>query len=176
MDTEPRYQEARKICSLMDGQGFPTRLAGGCVRDLILGQSPKDIDLATSADPRTARRLLKECGYRVLPTGLKYGTQTIVTPIQAIEITTLRSDVSCDGRHAQVDFSVGFEEDAKRRDFTINALYQDGGGQIYDYVGGRADLENSVLRFVGDPKARIREDYLRILRYFQIFLPRPKYC
>jgi len=166
-----RYQEAISICRALSEAGFATRLAGGCVRDRLLGLRPKDYDLATSATPAQVADLFRGRGEKVIPTGLGHGTVSLVLPGQVLEITTLRRDVTCDGRHAQVAFSDDFREDALRRDFTIKALFEDLDGRIHDYVGGLADLRGKRLRFVGDPRVRIREDYLRSLRYFR-FLAR----
>ena len=162
-----RYAEARTFCSMLTEAGFPTMMAGGCVRDRLFGKEPKDFDLATTGLPEDAMRFFKNKGYRVIPTGLKHGTISVVTKLQTVEVTTLRTDLDCDGRHADVAFSTDFREDALRRDFTINALFEDYDGQVHDHVGGLADLENRTLRFVGQAEERIREDYLRILRYFR---------
>ncbi|MDJ0835790.1 MAG: CCA tRNA nucleotidyltransferase [Acidobacteriota bacterium] len=166
-----RYTEAGWFCRLLTDHGFPTMMAGGCVRDRLFGKEPKDYDLATAALPREAMRLFRKQGYKVVPTGLKHGTISVVSKLQTIEVTTLRTDAACDGRHAEVVFSTDFREDARRRDFTINALFEDSEGRVHDHVGGVDDLHHRALRFVGDPAARIREDYLRILRYFR-FLSR----
>ncbi len=166
-----RYAEAKSMCRLFAENGYPTMMAGGCVRDRIFGLEPKDYDLATVALPEEALSLCRRQGYKVIPTGLKHGTISVVTKLQTLEFTTLRTDNDCDGRHANVSFSNDFSEDAQRRDFTINALFEDSEGEIHDFVGGQRDLKAKQLRFVGDPPSRIREDYLRILRYFR-FLAR----
>ena len=166
-----RYTEAKTMCRLFAEHGYPTMMAGGCVRDRIFGMEPKDYDLATVALPEEALSLCRRKGYKVIPTGLKHGTISVVTGLQTLEFTTLRTDADCDGRHANVAFSSDFKADAQRRDFTINALFEDSEGQIHDFVGGQRDLAAKQLRFVGDPASRIREDYLRILRYFR-FLAR----
>ena len=165
--SDQRFEEARLLCRLLSDNGYPSMLAGGCVRDRLFGLEPKDYDLATCAPPATGLAFFEKLGYRVIPTGLAHGTITVLTPTQSVEITTLRSDVACFGRHARVAFSTSFEEDARRRDFTINALFEDAHGQVLDFVGGISDLRERRLRFVGDPRERIREDYLRILRYFR---------
>ncbi len=162
-----RYAEAIDVCGVLEGSGFPTMLAGGCVRDRLLGIAPKDYDLATSATPAQVKALFKARGQRIIPVGEAHGTVCLVTQNQSLEITTLREDVVCDGRHAVVKFSSQFPDDARRRDFTINALFEDRHGQIHDFVGGLEDLRRQQLRFVGAPRERIREDYLRILRYFR---------
>lgn len=162
-----RHREALDICKQLSEAGYPTMLAGGCVRDHLLGKQPKDYDLATAATPDQAMAFFKERGQRIVPTGIEHGTISLITDQQALEITTLRKDVACDGRHAEVAYSTSFEEDALRRDFTINALFEDANGTIHDYVGGQEDIQQQRLRFVGEPCERIREDYLRILRYFR---------
>ena len=165
------FEEAKYFCRLLSDRGFPTMLAGGCVRDRLMGRPPKDYDLATTATPAEVAVFFRDQGYKTLPTGIDHGTLTLVTPFQAIEITTLRRDITCHGRHAQVAFTTDFGQDAQRRDFTINALFEDANGRIHDFTGGLTDLRAKRLRFVGDPAARIREDYLRSLRYFR-FLAR----
>jgi poly(A) polymerase len=147
------------------------RFVGGCVRDAFLGISARDIDLATVFPPQEIIRLLKNSGITALETGVLHGTVTALLPNRSVEITTLRRDVSCDGRHAKVEFSDSWEEDAERRDFTCNALSMNAGGEVFDYFDGIADLEKKIVRFVGDPALRVREDYLRVLRYFR-FLAR----
>ena len=131
---------------------------------------PKDYDIATSARPEIVMKLLGSKGLKVIPTGIDHGTVTLIMPHSQIEITTLRRDVSTDGRRAVVSYDgATFEEDAERRDFTMNALYQDQHGQIYDFHNGLADIAARRLAFVGSPVTRIREDYLRILRFFRFW-------
>lgn len=161
------YGEALRAIELLEGDGYAARLAGGCVRDRLLGIPPADFDVATSALPQQVIELFKTAGLRTVPTGIDHGTVTLVMPSGPIEITTLRSDVKTDGRFAEVAFGCSFEEDAARRDFTINALFEDRQGQIYDFFGGQQDLELGILRFVGEADRRICEDYLRILRLFR---------
>lgn len=149
-----------------------TRLVGGIVRDTLLGKDATDIDLATRLTPGEAMARLKAAGIRVVPTGLAHGTVTAVLESGPVEVTTLRRDVSTDGRRATVAFTDDWREDAARRDFTINALYADyPGGEIHDYFGGLDDLKAGIVRFIGDPYRRIAEDHLRILRFFR-FLAR----
>ncbi|WP_421849438.1 CCA tRNA nucleotidyltransferase [Novosphingobium sp.] len=144
------------------------RYVGGAVRDTLLGLPVKDIDMATPLEPQAVIARLKAAGIRSVPTGLAHGTVTAILEGGPVEITTLRRDVSTDGRHATVAFSQDWAEDAARRDFTINALYADPRDlRVHDFFGGLVDLEARRLRFIGDPEARIREDYLRILRYFR---------
>ena len=144
--------------------------AGGCVRDRLLKVSPKDFDIATSAKPEQMSDFFTKYGYRVVPTGVEHGTITVVSSSGSVEITSLRRDVKTDGRHAVVDFEgATFETDAARRDFTINALFEDATGKIHDFHKGLEDLQSGVVRFVGEPEQRIREDYLRILRFFRFW-------
>ena len=148
------------------------RFVGGSVRDTLLGIAVSDIDLATPAPPENVLELLKAAQIRAVPTGLAHGTITAVLPSGPVEVTTLRRDVSTDGRRATVAFTDDWREDAARRDFTMNALYADPRtGAIFDYFGGIADLEARHVRFIGDPIQRIAEDHLRILRFFR-FLAR----
>ena len=144
------------------------RWVGGAVRDSLLGEPVKDIDAATPLVPDEVMDRLEAAGIRKVPTGIGHGTVTAVLPGGPVEIPTLRKDVSTDGRRATVAFSDDWREDAGRRDFTINALYADpANGEIFDYFDGLADLEAGRVRFVGEPHERIREDHLRILRYYR---------
>ncbi|MDP3549363.1 MAG: CCA tRNA nucleotidyltransferase [Novosphingobium sp.] len=144
------------------------RWVGGVVRDTLLGLAPKDVDMATTLLPEETAARLKAAGIKAVPTGIAHGTVTAVVSGSPVEITTLRRDVSTDGRHATVAFSSDWQDDAARRDFTINALYADPRTlELFDYHGGRDDLAARRVRFIGDARERIREDYLRILRYFR---------
>lgn len=144
------------------------RFVGGAVRDTLLAQPVKDIDMATLLRPEEVIARLDAAHIRNVPTGLDHGTVTAVLSEGPVEITTLRHDVSTDGRRATVAFSSDWRHDAARRDFTINALYADpASGEIFDWFGGRQDLEKRCVRFIGDARQRIREDHLRILRYFR---------
>ena len=144
------------------------RYVGGAVRDTLLGLTVKDIDVATPLEPREVMRRLKAQGIKVIPTGIDHGTVTAILPGGATEITTLRHDISTDGRRATVAFAHEWQDDAARRDFTINALYADPtSGEIFDWFGGLDDLKARTVRFIGDAEQRIREDHLRILRYFR---------
>jgi poly(A) polymerase len=144
------------------------RFVGGIVRDTLLGIDAADIDLATPLDPEAVLARLEAAGIRAVPTGLRHGTITAVLPSGPVEVTTLRRDVETDGRHALVAFSTSWEEDAARRDFTMNALYADpASGAVYDWHDGLADLREGRVRFIGDPLRRIAEDHLRILRFFR---------
>lgn len=147
--------------------GHVGRCVGGAVRNALLGEPVSDIDIATTAPPKAVLKLFAKDGYRAIPTGIDHGTVTVVVGDRSFEITTLRRDVATDGRHAKVVFTEDWSQDAERRDFTINALYVDGDGTLFDPVGGVADLEARCVRFIGDPATRIAEDYLRILRFFR---------
>lgn len=156
---------AKRILAALAGE---TRIVGGAVRDGLLGLAVADVDLATRLLPDEVIRRLETAGIKAIPTGIAHGTVTAVAEGSIIEVTTLRRDVSTDGRHAEVAFSEDWKEDASRRDFTINALYADpASGEVFDYFGGLADLEARTVRFIGDPLQRIAEDHLRILRFFR---------
>ena len=149
------------------GQGT-VRWVGGAVRDTLLGNPVRDIDAATTLEPDTVMQRLKAADIRVVPTGIDHGTVTAILAGGPVELTTLRHDVSTDGRRATVKFASDWQDDAARRDFTINALYADpASGEIFDYFGGLDDLAAKRVRFIGDARERIREDYLRILRYYR---------
>jgi poly(A) polymerase len=158
---------SEKIIDVLAHAAFETRYVGGCVRDALLGLDVRDIDLATTAKPSDVMGKLQGAGIKTVPTGLEHGTVTAVEGGEAIEITTLREDIRTDGRHAEVTFTTDWKKDAERRDFTLNALSRDRAGEVFDYVGGVADLKDGRLRFVGDASARIQEDYLRVLRFFR---------
>ncbi|GHA00167.1 CCA tRNA nucleotidyltransferase [Novosphingobium arvoryzae] len=144
------------------------RYVGGAVRDTLLGIAVKDIDIATPLVPAEVIDRLNAAQIRSVPTGIEHGTVTAILPGGPVEITTLRHDVSTDGRRATVAFATEWQDDAARRDFTINALYADpASGAVFDWFGGLADLSARRLRFIGDARQRIREDHLRILRYFR---------
>jgi poly(A) polymerase len=152
------------------GGGETTRLIGGVVRDSLLRQPVSDIDMATRLTPDVVIARLAEAGIKSVPTGIAHGTVTAVMPNGPVEITTLRRDVSTDGRRATVAFTDDWREDAARRDFTINALSANPEtGEVFDYFGGREDLSAGHVRFIGEPLQRIAEDHLRILRFFRFF-------
>ena len=156
------------LCAVLEGAGYRVLFVGGCVRNALLGAAVTDLDLATDALPETVADLARKAGFKVVPTGLDHGTLTVVAQGAVHEVTTFRRDVQTDGRRAVVAFSTEIAEDAARRDFTMNALYADPRGQVIDPLGcGLADLQARKLRFVGDAEQRIREDYLRILRFFR---------
>lgn len=145
----------------------PALVVGGAVRNALLGEKVEDIDIATALRPERVMELASAAGLKVVPTGIEHGTVTVVAAGEGFEVTTFRRDVETDGRRAVVEFSDRLEEDAARRDFTINALYAGADGAVIDPVGGLDDLAARRLRFVGDPAQRIAEDYLRILRFFR---------
>lgn len=162
--------ETRAVVAALEAEGGAgcVRFVGGCVRNALLGQPVDDLDLATPLLPERSMQALKAAGLKVVPTGLAHGTVTAVSGGQPYEITTLRRDVETDGRRAVVAFTDDWAEDAARRDFRLNALYADAGGAIFDPTGeGLADLEARRVVFVGEAETRIREDYLRILRFFR---------
>jgi len=163
-------QEANvsKIFIALDGKA---RFVGGCVRDAVLNKKVKDIDIATPLFPEEVIEKLGKYKIKVIPTGIKHGTVTAIINKKGYEITTLRQDIDCFGRHAEVKFTDNWQEDAIRRDFTINAMFATQNGEVFDYFGGIEDLMNKNIRFVGDAKQRCKEDYLRILRFFR-FLTR----
>ncbi|HAJ46212.1 MAG TPA: CCA tRNA nucleotidyltransferase, partial [Alphaproteobacteria bacterium] len=162
----PAAQAVLKALSVAGGEG---RFVGGCVRNALMGREVDDIDVATTLVPQEVMAALTAQGIKAVPTGVDHGTVTAVLDGTPIEVTTLRRDVETDGRHAVVAFTTDWAEDAARRDFTVNALYADAVGQLYDPGGeGLSDLDAGRVRFIGDPTQRIREDYLRILRFFRI--------
>ena len=160
--------ELLKLGKVFNQNNYDIRLVGGAVRDLMLGKSPKDIDLASDATPQKMQDILSNAGIKTVPTGIEHGTITAVINGEPFEITTLRSDDKTDGRKAEVSFITNWKEDARRRDLTYNAMSIDFDGRLYDYFDGMNDLQNKVSKFVGDPEERIKEDYLRILRYFRV--------
>ena len=159
---------ARKVADALERRTPESaRFVGGCVRDALLGLKPADIDVATTLTPPSVIEALSAAGLRSAPTGLDHGTVTAICDGVGVEVTTLRADVSTDGRRATVRFTDDWVRDAERRDFTINALYLSTDMHLYDYVGGLADLKAPRVRFIGDAHTRIQEDYLRILRFFR---------
>ena len=166
------WQKRRGLSALLDALDGNARYVGGAVRDTLLGLGVKDIDIATPLLPGDVMERLNAANIKVIPTGIEHGTVTAVLPDGPVEITTLRRDVSTDGRRATVAFSDDWQEDAARRDFTINALFADPDTlEIFDYFGGLDDLEARRVRFIGAAADRIAEDHLRIMRYFR-FLAR----
>lgn len=157
----------RQLFRALDGSGEDLRIVGGAVRNTLLGLPVSDIDCATTALPDEVMRRAEAAGLRTVPTGLPHGTVTVLVDGHPFEVTTLREDLETDGRRAIVRFGRSFEHDAARRDFAINALYLDTAGRLYDHADGLADLAAGRVRFIGDARTRIREDYLRIFRFFR---------
>ncbi len=168
-DTAWRNREdLQRLTTALGAPAGLVRFVGGAVRDTLLGHPVSDLDLATSLLPEEVVRRVRAGGFKAVPTGLAHGTITAVLPSGPVEVTTLRRDVSTDGRRATVAFTDDWREDAARRDFAINALSADPiGGAIHDYFDGLADLQVGLVRFIGDPLQRIAEDHLRILRFFR---------
>jgi poly(A) polymerase len=159
--------ETVAVLDALEGAGAEVRFIGGCVRDALLDRPVNDVDLATDALPEAVVAGLEAAGIKAVPTGLQHGTITAVSSHRPFEITTLRHDVETDGRHATVAFTDDWEADAARRDFTINALSLSRDGTLHDPFGGEQDLRDGIVRFVGDPRQRIEEDVLRLLRFFR---------
>ncbi len=157
----------RAVFDALSVSGFEVRAVGGAVRNALIGKAVADVDLATNAAPDEVIAAVTRAKLRAIPTGLDHGTVTVVSDHIAHEVTTLREDTETDGRRAKVAFTADWAADARRRDFTINALYCDRDGVIHDPLGGLPDLAAGRVRFIGDPHARIREDYLRVLRFFR---------
>lgn len=158
---------AQTVCALLADAGFEAWFVGGCVRNTLLKAPVADLDLSTNARPDVVMKLAQAAGLSVVPTGIDHGTVTVIVDKEPIEVTTYRKDVATDGRRAVVAFADTMLDDARRRDFTMNALYADHDGTVADPLGGLPDLEARRVRFIEDPDRRIREDYLRILRFFR---------
>jgi poly(A) polymerase len=159
--------EVARLLALLDRDGEEARVVGGAVRNALMKLSVGEIDVATTAVPQEVERRVEAAGFKAKPTGIEHGTVTVIIDGRPFEVTTLRQDVETFGRKAKVAFGRDWKADAQRRDFTINALSVSADGEIYDYVGGLADIAAHRVRFIGDPSARIVEDYLRILRFFR---------
>jgi len=162
-----RQHEAERVFAALAAPGVETRAVGGAVRNALLGEAVSEIDLATTALPDRVMSLARKAGLKAVPTGIEHGTVTVIVDGMPFEVTTLRRDVETFGRHATVAFTENWEEDARRRDFTINALYAGSDGTVFDPLGGYADLVAGRVRFIGNAEERIKEDYLRILRFFR---------
>ncbi|SFJ59295.1 CCA tRNA nucleotidyltransferase [Celeribacter neptunius] len=158
---------AQRLMAIFAEAGEQAYFVGGCVRNSLLGVPVSDLDVSSSARPEKTMELARAAGLKAVPTGIEHGTVTVVVEDEPFEITTFRHDVETDGRRAVVAFSEHVEDDAHRRDFTMNALYAAADGEIIDPLGGLADLEARRVRFIDDADQRIREDYLRILRFFR---------
>lgn len=161
------WPHIQTFCRLCAAHNLAIRFVGGCVRDTLMQREVHDIDVATSALPADMIKVFSHPPYKAIATGLSHGTVTIVIDSHPIEVTTLRHDLACDGRHAVVAFTDSWREDALRRDFTMNALMLSPDGTLYDEVGGINDIRRGCVRFIGDPLSRIQEDGLRILRFFR---------
>jgi len=159
----------QRLLSVLSAEGEEARVAGGAVRNALLGQQVADIDIATTTLPEETARRAEAAGFKAVPTGIEHGTITVVAVGKPYQVTTLRDDIETDGRRAKVRFGRDWRRDAERRDFTINALYATADGSVIDLVGGLADLDNRTVRFIGDAETRIREDFLRVLRFFRFF-------
>ena len=164
-----KNEALQKILAVLAEGGEEARVVGGAVRNHLFGEGIGDIDIATTCEPHETVRRAEAAGYKTVPSGIEHGTVIIVAEHHGYETTTLRQDIETDGRRAKVRFGRDWEADAKRRDFTVNALYCKADGEIVDLVGGLADVKIRMIRFIGEPEERIREDYLRILRFFRFF-------
>ena len=162
----------KKIFSAIDAHSHESKImyVGGCVRKILNNEKVDDIDLATNLNPKQVCEILKKNNIKYYESGIRHGTITAVIDKFNFEITSLREDISTDGRHAEVRFSKDWKEDASRRDFTINSIYSDLEGNLFDPYNGKKDLEKGFVNFIGDPEKRIKEDYLRILRYIRFFI------
>lgn len=165
-----QHSATRQVCNALEFGGAQALFVGGCVRNSLIGAPVSDLDMCSDAVPDRVSELARAAGLKVIPTGIEHGTVTVVCEGIPFEITTFRSDDETNGRHAVVSFTTEIGQDAARRDFTMNALYARPDGTVLDPLGlGIADAKARHLRFVGEPAARIAEDYLRILRYFRFF-------
>ncbi|WP_440980873.1 CCA tRNA nucleotidyltransferase [Shinella sumterensis] len=158
-----------RVLSLLNSDGGEARVAGGAVRNSLMGLPVADIDIATTLPPQDVVERAKAADIKAVPTGIEHGTVTLVIGGKPFEVTTLRRDVATDGRHAEVMFGTDWQTDAERRDLTINALYATQDGTVIDLVNGLPDIESRTVRFIGDAAKRIAEDHLRILRFFRFF-------
>lgn len=158
-----------KLFKAVETHGGVLRFVGGSVRDVIAGMDGFDLDLATDLSPDELVEACEESDIKTIPLGIKYGTVGVLIDNEVLEVTSLRKDVSTDGRHAEVEFTTDWETDAGRRDLTINAVYADENGNVFDYYNGIEDLENGIVRFIGNASQRVKEDYLRILRFFRFY-------
>lgn len=162
-------ENLQRLLTVLSAGGEEARIAGGAVRNALIGKTVSDVDIATTLLPAETIRRGRAAGFKPVPTGIDHGTVTLIAAGRPYEVTTLRADIETDGRRAKVRFGRDWQADADRRDFTINGLYADADGAVVDLVNGAADIETRTLRFIGDPETRIREDYLRILRLFRFF-------
>lgn len=158
-----------RLFRAVESHGGVLRFVGGCVRDALMGIKGFDIDLATDLCPDELVEACLENGLKTVPVGLKYGTVGVMIDDKILEVTTLRKDIKTDGRHTEIEYTSDWDVDASRRDLTINAVYADEKGNVFDYFNGISDLENGIVKFIGSPSQRIKEDYLRILRFFRFY-------
>ena len=158
-----------QLFDVVERHGGVLRFVGGAVRDALAGLEGFDLDLATDMSPDELVEVCEESNIKTIPIGIKYGTVGVVINDTVLEVTSLRKDIKTDGRHAEVEFTTDWNEDASRRDLTINAVYADEKGNVFDYYNGIDDLEKGIVRFIGNPAHRIQEDYLRILRFFRFY-------
>jgi poly(A) polymerase len=158
-----------KLLTVLNQDGEEARIAGGAVRNALMRESISDVDIATTCLPDEVTRRAEARGLKTIPTGVEHGTVTVICDGDTYEVTTLRADIRTDGRRAEVAFGRDWQADAERRDFTMNALYAALDGTIIDLIGGIGDIETRTVRFIGDAETRIREDHLRILRFFRFF-------
>lgn len=159
-----------KLFDAVESHGGTLRFVGGAVRDTLAGRKNNfDLDLASDLSPDELVEACQDYGIKTIPIGLKFGTVGVIIDNQILEVTSLRRDIKTDGRHAEVEFTDDWSVDASRRDLTINAVYADINGNVFDYYNGITDLENGIVRFIGDPEERIKEDYLRIMRFFRFY-------
>lgn len=164
-----REPALRRVLTMLNADGGEARIAGGAVRNSLMNLPAGDIDIATTLVPAEVVARAKAAGIKAVPTGIEHGTVTLVIGGVPFEVTTLRRDMETDGRRAQVAFGTSWQDDAERRDLTINALYATIEGEVVDLVGGLPDIESRTIRFIGDAAKRIAEDHLRILRFFRFF-------
>ena len=157
----------KKLQEDMPKEKVAARFVGGCVRKHLLNEKIDDIDIATILTTDQIREKFKDTSFKIVDTGIKHGTVTLVSDKHKVELTTLRKDIKTDGRHAEVEYTDDWKQDSERRDFTINAIYLDINGKIFDPQMGKADLKNNIVKFIGDPQKRIEEDYLRIIRFIR---------
>lgn len=171
LSDEPWFKDPAltRVLAVLNAEGGEARVVGGAVRNSLMGMKVGDVDIATTLVPAEVIARADADGIKAVPTGIEHGTVTLVADGHPFEVTTLRHDVATDGRRAEVAFGADWEEDAMRRDLTINALYADASGEVIDHVGGLADIETGTVRFIGDAQQRIAEDYLRVLRFFRFF-------
>lgn len=164
-----RDKKIFELFRIVENHGGVLRFVGGAVRDALSGIEGFDLDLATDLSPDELVEICEENNIKTVPIGIKFGTVGVIINDKILEITSLRKDTKTDGRHAEVEFTGDWEIDASRRDLTINAVYADEKGNVFDYYNGIEDLENGKIRFIGSPSVRIKEDYLRILRFFRFY-------